>query len=48
VTVHAFRRDELIAVELDLAAPPLDTCYLVLRAEATGKAVDLRGHWLRG
>ena len=46
VRVHAFRRDELIDVELELASAPLDTCYLSLRAEASAAAVALRNDWL--
>jgi predicted metalloprotease with PDZ domain len=46
VRVHAFRRDELIEVEVELAAAPLDTCYLSLRAEASAAATALRNGWL--
>ena len=46
VVVHAFRRDELINVALELAPPPLDTCYLTLRDEASGPSVELRRSWL--
>jgi predicted metalloprotease with PDZ domain len=48
VKVQAFRRDELIAVELELAAPPLDTCWLTLRDDASLEAATLRGAWLSG
>jgi hypothetical protein len=44
--VHAFRRDELIAVELEVAQPPLDTCWLGVRASAEASA--LRAAWLNG
>jgi predicted metalloprotease with PDZ domain len=46
VTVHAFRHDELISVELTLAPAPHDTCYLALRTDATERAVALRRAWL--
>ena len=46
VRVHAFRRDELIEVDLALASAPLDTCYLSLRAEASAAATALRTAWL--
>jgi predicted metalloprotease with PDZ domain len=48
VTVHAFRRDELIAVELELAPPPLDTCWLTLRDGVSSEAAQLRAAWLHG
>ena len=48
VSVHAFRRDELIAVELELAQPPLDTCWLSIRDDASAEAVALRAAWLNG
>ena len=46
VDVHAFRRDELISVDLELARAPLDTCYLTLRPEASAEAAALRRAWL--
>jgi len=48
VTVHAFRRDELLSVELELAPAPLDTCYLTLEEECGNSAQELRGQWLKG
>lgn len=33
VTLHAFRRDELFSVEVELAAAPLDTCYFSIENE---------------
>jgi predicted metalloprotease with PDZ domain len=45
VGVHAFRRDELLTVDIELAAPPLDTCYLTLRAAPDQRAQALRGGW---
>jgi predicted metalloprotease with PDZ domain len=48
ISVHAFRRDELITVELELAEPPLDTCWLSLRDDAGTEAIALRAAWLKG
>jgi len=48
LTVHAFRRDELFSVELELAGAPLDTCYLTLREDAAAGALALRNGWLSG
>jgi predicted metalloprotease with PDZ domain len=45
VGVHAFRRDELLTVDIELAAPPLDTCYLTLRAAPDQRAQALRSGW---
>ncbi|MHB8493804.1 MAG: M61 family metallopeptidase [Casimicrobiaceae bacterium] len=46
VQVHAFRRDELFTVEVELEAAPADTCHLTLRAEAPAQALALRRAWL--
>lgn len=48
IGVHAFRRDELRAVELTLGAAPLDTCHLTLQTNASARAVALRTGWLTG
>jgi predicted metalloprotease with PDZ domain len=48
VGVHAFRRDELIVADVELASPPLDTCWLTLRAEPSSEAAMLRQRWLHG
>jgi predicted metalloprotease with PDZ domain len=48
VTIHAFRRDELLTVDVELAEPPLDTCYLTLRETPDERAQGLRDDWLRG
>ena len=48
VTVHAFRRDELMSFDLQLAGAPLDTCYLTLRLDAPAEADTLRRGWLAG
>lgn len=48
VFVHAFRRDELRRVEIELASAPLDTCYLSLQNDATQAALALRSAWLAG
>jgi predicted metalloprotease with PDZ domain len=46
VRVHAFRRDELIEVDVELDAAPADTCQLALRADASARALALREAWL--
>jgi predicted metalloprotease with PDZ domain len=46
IAVHAFRRDELVSVEVELLAAPLDTCHLALRTDAPERAVALRNAWL--
>ena len=46
IPVHAFRRDELMSVEVELLAAPLDTCHLALRTDAPERAVALRNAWL--
>ena len=48
LTVHAFRRDELFVVDVELARAPLDTCYLVPKPDATSAATALRQAWLHG
>ena len=48
ITIHAFRRDELIEVRVSLAPPPLDTCYLTLKQDAPQAARSLRAKWLGG
>jgi predicted metalloprotease with PDZ domain len=46
VRAHVFRRDELREVEIELAAPPADTCALRLDRRASGRALKLRRGWL--
>ncbi|MDR0717246.1 MAG: PDZ domain-containing protein [Azoarcus sp.] len=46
--IHAFRRDELIRCELELAPALLDTVKLSVDAKAGGKAEKLRRDWLGG
>jgi predicted metalloprotease with PDZ domain len=46
--IHAFRRDELREHDLELQAPPLDTCVLRLRDDAPAAALERRNHWLGG
>jgi predicted metalloprotease with PDZ domain len=46
IPVHAFRRDELLRLELELMAAPSDACYLELRVDAPERAVALRNAWL--
>jgi len=48
VGVHAFRRDELIVVNVELAGAPLDTCWLAVREAPSSDAARLRQHWLHG
>ena len=46
IPVLAFRRDELISVDVELMPAPNDTCYLGLRVDAPERAVALRNAWL--
>jgi len=46
VTVHAFRRDEMIVVELVLEAAPQDTCWLTLAATIDDATRARRDAWL--
>ncbi|HJU21968.1 MAG TPA: PDZ domain-containing protein [Casimicrobiaceae bacterium] len=46
IAVHAFRRDELLHVAVELDAALLDTCYLALATKAPQRAVALRNAWL--
>jgi len=46
LTVHAFRRDELIAATLTLASAPDDTCWLSVDAAADAPARARRAAWL--
>jgi predicted metalloprotease with PDZ domain len=46
VTASVFRGDELIEVGLVLRPAPLDTAYLVLRADADAPALERRRAWL--
>ncbi len=46
VRVHAFRRDELLTVDVMLAGAPLDTCVLALAAAPTPAALVRRKAWL--
>src|SRR6185437_10573569 len=48
ISIHAFRRDELLRVHAELASAPLDTCYLSARTNATEAARALRNGWLAG
>lgn len=47
VQVHAFRRDELLAVTVDLPAPPEDTCWLTID-EVDEATLKRRTAWLGG
>jgi len=42
--VHAFRRDELLVLNVTLAAPPADTCVLSVNDDRS--AATLRRRWL--
>jgi predicted metalloprotease with PDZ domain len=44
--LHAFRRDELSEYRLELAPPPLDTCFLVLEEGPGAAALERRRQWL--
>ncbi|CAG0961018.1 hypothetical protein BURK1_00718 [Burkholderiales bacterium] len=46
ISVHAFRRDELIETTLELAAAPDDTAWLALDARADADALARRERWL--
>ena len=46
VHVHAFRRDELRTFDVELAAAPLDTCYLTLAENTTPQMLRRRAEWL--
>jgi predicted metalloprotease with PDZ domain len=46
VSVHAFRRDDLTRLDVELQSAPLDVCYLTPRANATDEANALRRAWL--
>ena len=46
VEVHGFRRDELMVHTLELAPPPLDTCFLTLAPDADAGSLARRQAWL--
>ena len=46
VRVHAFRRDELMAFEVELQAAPADTAKLVFAERSSGQVKALREAWL--
>ena len=46
VTVHAFRRDELMVLQVELGEPPLDTVWLALSESASEAALARRMAWL--
>ncbi len=48
VRVHAFRRDELLELEVRLAAPAPDTCCLRFQKAPGAGALRLRRGWLDG
>ena len=47
IPLHAFRRDELLQVQIELRASPLDTCTLVVSG-ADRAAANRRRAWLQG
>ncbi len=47
VRLHAFRRDELLEIDVELGERPLDTCYLTLD-EAEAEVLKRRQLWLTG
>ena len=46
ISLHVFRRDELLQLETELQAAPLDVCFLTVRPDATPQANALRRAWL--
>jgi len=46
VTLHAFRRDELMQFDVPIQEAPEDTCYLQLRESVDEKTQHMRGRWL--
>jgi predicted metalloprotease with PDZ domain len=46
VSVHAFRRDELLTAAVVLEPAPLDTCWLEVDADADEPTRDRRLAWL--
>ena len=48
VTLHAFRRDELLPLEATLQAPAEDTYYLVREDETDAATAEARAAWLGG
>jgi predicted metalloprotease with PDZ domain len=48
VTIAVFRGDELLRFRTTLAAPPEDTCYLLLAENPSAAALARRTAWLTG
>lgn len=48
VTLHAFRRDELLEFEVTPLSPPNDTCHLVMAETADDATRARRDAWLKG
>jgi predicted metalloprotease with PDZ domain len=46
IGVHAFRRDELLSLTIELGAAPVDTCWLVVADNAAAPALAQRAAWL--
>jgi predicted metalloprotease with PDZ domain len=47
ITLHAFRRDELMTFHVVLQSPPADTCVLTLREDMDDTTRALRAGWLQ-
>lgn len=48
VTISVFRDEHLMKFPVKLAAPPEDTCYLVIESEPDAKSKNMRTGWLKG
>ena len=46
IAVHAFRRDELMRFQIELAAAPIDTCWLSAGDNVAASALAQRAAWL--
>ena len=46
ITIHAFRRDELMTFTVELDAAPEDTCWLAVADGATPEMLARRAGWL--
>jgi predicted metalloprotease with PDZ domain len=48
VGIHAFRRDELMTLDVTLRAAPVDTCFLALKDDVDEPTRSRRTAWLGG
>ncbi len=46
VTIHAFRNDELLELELTLQSPPVNCCHLALQEDIDAATAARRAAWL--